>query len=368
MINSIMRLMIIILGFVSYNAFADCQFSSDSPITGYNNYTMPLMGGSITAGTDLPDGSVIFRQTFRRHSPLPFVTCTGTGNITTVKDYTTHPLPLSSWGGNPFGGNVYETGVPGIGVVYWYKVVPFPYTLDGQHCSESGGNNKCELQSGDFDIQFIKTGPISSGVIQGANLPCMKEEALSESGGSLKIHDVCLTGSLNVVAATCTTPDVNVTMDSWDINNFKGVGSATDWKDASINLINCPVFHGTLNDDTNTYVDPHTNDSGVGNFSKNSFSVKFIPAASVINNTQGIFSLNSTSNSATGVGIQLVNGNPSSATASNPVTFNTEIKKDIDLGYSGNIKIPLSARYIQTDPDVTPGMANGAVTFLINYY
>ncbi len=35
---------------------------------------------------------------------------------------------------------------------------------------------------------------------------------------------------------------------------------------------------------------------------------------------------------------------------------------------SRTIRIPLSVRYLQTAANPTPGMANGKVTFTINYY
>ncbi|EBC1781656.1 type 1 fimbrial protein, partial [Salmonella enterica] len=37
------------------------------------------------------------------------------------------------------------------------------------------------------------------------------------------------------------------------------------------------------------------------------------------------------------------------------------------LNTSGNVTIPLVARYIQTSPAISAGLANSAATFLINY-
>lgn len=46
--------------------------------------------------------------------------------------YTANPKPLSNWSDPPYPGAVYESGVPGLGVVFWYygKAFPIDRTVD----------------------------------------------------------------------------------------------------------------------------------------------------------------------------------------------------------------------------------------------
>ncbi|HBE5944005.1 TPA: type 1 fimbrial protein [Escherichia coli] len=98
---------------------------------------------------------------------------------------------------------------------------------------------------------------------------------------------------------------------------------------------------------------------------KNSITVKLTPATSVIDSSQGVFALTQTADSAVGAGIQLAYG-----TGASPefVNFGATKTYEMDIGSTGISEIPLVARYIQTDKHVTPGKADSAVTFLINYY
>jgi type 1 fimbria pilin len=72
------------------------------------------------------------------------------------------------------------------------------------------------------------------------------------------------------------------------------------------------------------------------------------------------------SGAATGVGIQIGWGDSSQA----PTLFNLASEQALVLPKDGSptIRVPLAARYIQTAASPTPGLANGKVTFTINYY
>jgi type 1 fimbria pilin len=76
-------------------------------------------------------------------------------------------------------------------------------------------------------------------------------------------------------------------------------------------------------------------------------------------------SLSASADSATGVGIQIAAGD-----SGNPVLFNfaQERKQALPKDGTTTLKVPLVARYIQTEDRVTPGRADGKVTFTINYY
>lgn len=358
-------------------AMANCTI--DAPTV---TAPMPLQLGNFTVGADLADGTVLYKQTYNlNYQPggghWIQVDCTSDNQIMANYSFTQTPLPLSSWGGGALTGKVYETGVPGIGVYFgqgtnsgYGTVIP----LSKPAAYEPNGNNgefNCNsancLVIGQFkrwDVYFIKTGQVSPGTIVGGNLPCIGVNYTNDVNSSEnQVANICMTGTLNVVASTCKTPDVTVPMGSYDVSSFSGEGSATKWVDASIKLTDCPVYYGRGSSGS-WYADASGTNNG-GTPTKNSLTVRLTPATTVINSTQGIFGLTPAKDSAGGAGIQLAYG---SSASPDFVDFGTTKKYEMDIGSTGISEIPLVARYIQTDTKMTPGAANSAVTFLINYY
>lgn len=79
----------------------------------------------------------------------------------------------------------------------------------------------------------------------------------------------------------------------------------------------------------------------------------------VKNAAQGVLNLNSATNSATGVGVQLLYNN-------SPVQFNKAFLVGTAAS-EGNFNIPLQARYYQTANNITVGPANSTATFTMTY-
>ncbi|RSW41792.1 fimbrial protein [Klebsiella aerogenes] len=358
-------------------AKANCSINAPTVTT-----PMPLQLGSFTVGADLADGSVLYKQTYNlNYQPggghWIQVNCTTDNQIMANYSFTQTPLPLSSWGGGTLSGKVYETGVPGIGVYFgqgtngsYGTVIPLSkpaaYQPNGNNGEFNCNSANC-LVIGQFkrwDVYFIKTGQVSPGTIIGGNLPCIGVNYTNGINSSEnQVANICMTGTLNVVASTCKTPDVTVPMGNYDVSSFSGKGSATKWVNASIKLTDCPVYYGHGSSGS-WYADASgTNNSGTP--TKNALTVRLTPATTVINSSQGIFGLTPTTDSAGGAAIQLAYGSSASPEF---VDFGTTKKYEMDIGSTGISEIPLVARYIQTDTKVTPGMANSAVTFLINYY
>lgn len=357
--NKIIWFLILLLSTLLKPALATCSFSPNSSIQSEVNATIPLSVGNITAGAEIPNGTVLYRQTYRPGFNSVFITCSDR-TYEHQYIYTVKPKPLSGWSGAPYGGQVYESGVSGIGVVFWRAGNAFPYTRT--ICS---GGGTCEIPWGNitWDISLIKIGNITAGAISGGNLPCMSE-TVGSSGSSVSIVKACFSGSINVVSRTCTTPDVTVEMKKHDISVFHAAGSTTEWVDASIKLTDCPVFYGTVNDgDKNSWSENGT--INMGTASANSLGVTLTPNTSVLQSSNGVFALSESADSASGIGIQLAYGTSASLT---PVTFLQEKRYTMTLGSSGSVNIPLVARYIQTESRAQPGKANSAVTFLISYY
>lgn len=105
----------------------------------------------------------------------------------------------------------------------------------------------------------------------------------------------------------------------------------------------------------------------VANSINNSIGVRLTPATNVIDAANGIMAIDSSvSGAASGVGIQIASG--SSSQTPTPFNFAAEQRVTLPKDGSSTIRVPLVARYIQTESNIMPGKANGKVVFLINYY
>ncbi|KEY58582.1 fimbrial protein [Serratia sp. DD3] len=341
---------------------ASCSMASRSPPL---NMNIPLQASNITVGPDTANGTVIYRQTYKPSFNDKMVECTTTAGFILERAVTVTPYPLSSWSGSPYPGHVYNTNIPGIGIAIWNAGTAFPFTVN------LAGSNSTILTYGPswftFDISLIKIGNVSPGSLTGASLPCISHK-LGQAGSVVPAVSACFTGAINIVSRTCTTPDISVSLGNYDVKKFTGLNSTTSWIDSSIKLTNCPVFYGTYPDTgSNTYVSwSESGSSSLGTPVNNKISLTLTPNTSVINATNGIMSIDtSAQNAASGVGIQVAAG-----TASSPTLFNfNSVTQQAMLSTQGsNVSIPLVARYIQTSPQVTPGTANGKITFTINYY
>ncbi|MBT2048484.1 fimbrial protein [Enterobacter asburiae] len=350
--------------FVS-NAQANVSCSVD-PSTPTINATIALQGGNITAGEDLPNGTILFRQYFKP-SRTSIALCTSTvipWNLFRSMFYTVNPKPLSSWNSGPWANKVYETGVPGIGVVAWMSndIAPF-----NKQTGTHSGSSQSVITKSDFDIAFVKTGPISPGTIRGQDLPTVAYEVLGSSGTPARIININFNGAINVVAKTCTTPNPVIQMGAWNKDQqFKGVGSTSDWVNATINLTNCPRFHGIMDAGQSNYgSDSPTDPGGVGTPVANNLGLVLQPNTSIIDNTKGIIALQDQTGAASGVGIQVAYNNNATPQFA---TFNSEKKFAMTNSSNTTVSLPLFARYYQTQTVVEPGVANATMTYTINYY
>ncbi|MBW4204109.1 type 1 fimbrial protein [Enterobacter cloacae subsp. cloacae] len=341
-------------------AFIACNFNGGGAITA----TAPLQGGNISVGPDTPDGTVLFRQYFRP-SYTHSITCNASPAAYTWQSnylYLNLPLPEGGWSGLPRGGKVYETGVPGIGVYAWYSGNAFPFTKNSG-TTQANVNYTYSMLT-EFDISFIKTGPVSPGVISGSNLPTVISEFTIPGNGTMRLSTIRFSGTVNVVSGTCTTPDVNVDMGKYNINSdFTGKGDTTPWQNASILLQNCPRFYGTIDDGRNNFYSD-SGSAGAGKPKQNTVVLTFTSANGTSDAANGIINIQGGSGAASGVGVQLAYG-----TDTNPSFVNLSTPKIYAMPDSSSTawQLPLVARYIQTADSVTPGRADGKVVFTITY-
>lgn len=347
---------------LSGTVMADCNFYDS---TNTVDRTVALIGSNITVGRDVPLGTVLFKQTFTAHR-LSWVRCDpGDYNRTRSRTLST-PLPLSNWSGE-YAGKVYESGVPGIGVYLASEGEALPDAEVSGNCGE--GVRFCvQPPELGFDLFLIKTGDVLPGTIQGSSLPSMQNDWISPTN-TLILQRVNFIGSMNVVSRTCVTPDVNVPLGTRSVNEFAGVGTGTPWQNFQISLNNCPAFHGTFPGSPNPIFDANDNTSDELGRASNILRFRLDPTDGVIDAAQGIISLTPAPSgflpAATGIGIQIATGDAvpvpvplATLRQSGVVTTTTE---------GASYVIPLKARYIQTAASMTPGPANGAVVFTIDY-
>lgn len=347
-------------------------------------YSVPLNPPVISAGADIPVGTIIFQGSWNG-SQTPLIECVHDGiptRYTTMFNMIEAPLPLSGLNTGPFAGTVYQTNIPGIGVAI-SRSLEGPGTKLGAPIYRPQGDLLMTL-GGTIDygkatryITLIKTGPLTPGSysLSASGLPTVGDDMVNSltdrpiQGLPIKLSRASFQGNLTISTQTCSTPDVSVELGPYNIyKHFKGRSSTTPWIDASIVLTNCPTFHGFYNQtNTTLMMDFNTNEGSVSSSINNSIGLRLTPTGEVIDAANGIMAIDSTvPEAASGVGIQIGWGSSSQA----PVPFNFTAEKSMALPKDGSttIRIPLSARYIQTADNPTPGKANGKAVFLINYY
>lgn len=379
-----MLALLFLAGMMGINQFALAEVNCQ-PSTLYPPLTLtPVLSAAATqAGNDLPVGHAIYAMgvTF---STASGVYCDGPFSLDaylTVSDSPSgSPVTMSTEYGT---GPVYPTNVPGIGAIVWTGLHGYTeFISNGQLkynslVRDSAGNQRLDGPGSlnNVALTLVKTGPIASGaVVNGSALPHIALRVPATTGYTglpIRLKVVTFGGSLQFITQTCTTPDVNVAMGDYDIpDNFTGPGKASQWVDSSIILQSCPVFTGYYSH-YNGGTQQNSVDSGAttgGTRASNLFGISLTPVNPVVND---IISLDDTTDAARGLGIQLgYTPDDINAVATLPQKIWTAgTSWDVTAPTDGRttIKIPLAARYYQTESTVTPGKANAKVTFNIDY-
>ena len=348
---------------------ATCTFANNSGVKVPFHEDMPLAIANLTAGPNLPDGTVLYRQTHRQDGKNIVVNCGGTGKtFLDFKVETPGSNGISSVTAlglnNGASGKVYNTNIPGIGIAFWFAFNNFDYRFY---------QDSLTAASYQHDISFIKTGPIAAGAIDTSTLPTISISAGQNGATSLKVMTAKLTGTINIVSRTCITPDVLVELGTYKSSDFPAIGATSPWKDASIKLTNCPAFYGYYNlNGGDRYVSYSANN--LGTFTRgaanvnNSLGYTLRPTGAIIDPAQGIIGLDNTAGltSAKGLGIQISTGNM--AVPFSAAEFNTRLPSGLTLTATegASYTIPLKARYFRTG-NLSPGKADGSIIFTIDY-
>ncbi|MGV2292743.1 fimbrial protein [Trinickia sp. YCB016] len=346
-----------------------CRYASDNFYgNGSGTIKIPLLVGNLTAGRDLPVGSVLHRQTLSINNGPLAIGCDGDlYDVQLTRTLTIKPQALSTWNGSPYAGSVYETGIPGIGIVVVGPTgTALPYTSSFTNCGGGAGCVWALDAIAAAGFYLIKIGDIGTGTINGNDLPSFQYSFGAGADNTLVLYNASFQGSISVTAQTCQTPNVNVDLGTNKLNDMATVGSGSPWKTFSIALNNCPAFRGTYTGSSSNTTPVFYNNDARNTPSPdrpNSITFQLDPATAVVDRANGVIALSGT-NAATGVGIQIARAGTTTG-----VQYGTLLPSNLTLNTSatGNYTIPLQARYYRTNATARPGSGNAAVTFTLNY-
>lgn len=280
--------------------------------------------GTLTVQRDAPVGTVINKKTLTIDPSVYMFYCQGSSHMYYKMVY--------QGGVKTAMDGVYQTNVPGVGLKiqgYTYGGVLYTFTNPPWDRYETKTLN---IFSGNLEVSIIKTGDITSGVMQSGLMATVYPD--TNDGYGMKVN----TSDVPIVQLACaiTTPTLTFPIGDVLVSKFGStVGTIPDGgqnsqnlgldcdKDANINV----SLSGTQNPDVST---------------------KTVLALSG-QGDEGV---------AKGVGVQMLyNGTP------------LELGKRIVLKKSaGGIEtFPLTARYYQTKTQVETGSANTSATLTLTY-
>lgn len=290
---------------------------------------------TISIDPNIPVGGVLARQTISQRKVLDAdgnlwssagLVC-DTPLVTVDANVTSGPLTALP--------NVYETGIPGIGL----RIVESGRPLSVWPLSwfYSSSTKVLVNPTTELDLEFVKTGPITGGGAISGNVA-----QYIATGPGVVIVGMGPSSPIIVVPAvpTCstTTPDVLVNLDAADVGGFATTGSTLSEKAFNVSL-SC---------------------SGGNAGTKTSVFMSLADQTTPANTTQTL-SLTSAS-TATGVGVQVLRNDVPISWVSSTNRFKVQ---DVLPGNS-TVDIPFKARYIRTGA-MTAGLVQGIATFTMEY-
>jgi type 1 fimbria pilin len=297
--------------------------------TGTGVSSTVALPASLTIARDLPIGSILYDTGWVGNSSA-YIECD----------------PLDTWGHGyavpmtPVAGvGVYQTSVQGIGVrTGWSSTL----SVRPADITQSAIQNWPRVQqtlpylkgvylpSPLYRIQLIKTGDIMPGVIAFQN-----PIATSVYGGIVATSTNFTSTQVNIATAGCRVTNSNITVNlpKASTQGFSAIGSTQGATAFTIPLV-C--------------------DAGI--------SVAYeLDGPADVSNAPGVLANQAGSGMATGVGVQVLQGNaPVTLGAVSPTYIRTTRDKEM-------VSIPMTARYYKTGPVVISGSVNAIATLNMNY-
>lgn len=327
-------------------AFASLSCSASF---GALNFNLPT--GTYAIPRDAPVGTLIAPFTnFQTNYPNVW-TCSETTTVYVGPVYQSlRPSANMSYSDGSGTYQVFTTNLAGVGLVM--KIGSWlPY--NGGMWYGQGGLNTTGWQSwgamnqspagfynysfgAGMAFAFVKTGPITPGTVSLAGPIAQVGMSERPIANVINILPVTVTGNPVFTVLACTTPNVNVGLGTHRSSEFAGPNTFTASVNFNVALNNCPAGLASIK-----------------------YQVDAVTP--VVNAANSVVALDGSS-TATGVGVQLLDGSGNVFPLGSPKPFG---------GYSsatgGSYTIPFRARYYQTGTAVGPGTANSAMTFTMTY-
>ncbi|MCP2006221.1 UNVERIFIED_ORG: type 1 fimbria pilin [Buttiauxella agrestis ATCC 33320] len=306
---------------VPFFTFADtCYFISGSTVN-----TMVNMPGVITVGRDTVPGTILWDSKDVNESVHPTVECTGTTHR--VVEYVNPTTPASGFD------KVYQTTVHGVGIKVLFSNSQSISPNTAVPLSEDDGSNP---EGNDYypiaryRVQLIAiSNPIASGTIVYPS-PYIRQKYDSIVSNTMTFSATNVV--LKSTGCEIKTSQVIVPMGDYFVTDFTGIGSTSK-------AVTIPPISLICDADTH---------------------VKATIVADADPSLNGAIKLSSGSQSASGIGIQVLNENYL------PVNVNTKVEA-LNTVSAGNYTINWRARYIQTKNKITAGQADAIATLAITY-
>lgn len=367
-------LAVAVLWVIADKAMADvCKYRNGvQPVKG----NIPLQISALSVGRDMPVGTEVFRQRFSvAQGQTAFIECFSREWFDIYDEGVISLTQKTSMQSGPYAGGIYKTNIEGLGVVIKSGAILWPFKTPKRRAPCDFFKPSCDIDFNhvsEVEMVLIKVGDVKPGMLQGSALPTFTRYFYPALDPRMVPFEVGFSGSIQIVSNTCQTPNVSVDMGKHNTKEFAQVGSGTAWKDFTINLNNCPAFHGVYATNASTWISQSgTNPSGIGTAgakTPNSLSFRIDPARTPISVNDGVLSLNPIgvggAPAASGVGVQIAVGSSNTPLRLGVVRDSGLILNATQSSYG----IALSARYLRTSAQMSPGPADASATFTIIYH
>lgn len=280
---------------------------------------------ALTIPRDASNGALIFESPPHNHAPNNTYYCE-----------TPHPWGVrNNRGSDSPTSDLFPIGTTGISWQYELKGA-----LQKGYGGFTEGSGYRSYRNLTTKIRLIKTGNIQSG----ASIPVGELGSIQVPG--LKNSTIMLSNNSTIIAASCETPDVKVSMGEYDAGEFRETGSSSKPVPFNIKLLNCPT-----------------------GISKVNYTLEPTSTSQAWNLNLGIINLSQDS-TAKGLALQIMDKNGNPIPLSKIQTFNEYSNA------GGNFAIPLSARYYRTIPSnngkpdrpgIGAGTAGAEISFIMSY-
>ncbi|MBF8469411.1 fimbrial protein, partial [Klebsiella oxytoca] len=245
----------------------------------------------------------------------------------------------------------YKTNINGMGVYY---------TRSNSSGMEVGSTGADIVLVPEVNMNLIKLNNSTiSGVLDASTLPVVSFYATESSSGAFNSSAVQITkmafrGTVSYVVPSCSAQDKDIWLGEYTTGDFTG-NSTTPWVDASIVLTCDATFRNAYNNVSDSYI---TGNITTTTRPDNYYSVSLESVNGFVDSSRGIMALDS--GGATGLGVQISRSRSEQAWSS--LAWIGENKAG-----ANTINIPLYARYIQTDSNVSAGQANSKLLYTVQY-